>query len=204
MAKNESNKDDKENAPDISAMLGMGGFLDGVSNLISKFGDLAERGEQLRKSMGDAETTNKPIRTSGAFTVRFGGLGGDSSDASSVTPVNTRTSEPKGASPGFSQKGASPSSTAKAASPAAREIPKDRTANVEVFEEEDHVLLLAEMPGVASEDVDLNFEEQSLHIQGASKTANFKATVELPRKYTPEQVTIHANNGVIEIHLANN
>lgn len=195
MAKNESNKDDKENAPDISAMLGMGGFLDGVSNLISKFGDLAERGEQLRKSMGDAETTNKPIRTSGAFTVRFGGLGGDSSDASSVMPVNTRTSEPKGASP---------SSTAKAASPAAREIPKDRTANVEVFEEEDHVLLLAEMPGVASEDVDLNFEEQSLHIQGASKTANFKATVELPRKYTPEQVTIHANNGVIEIHLANN
>ncbi len=186
MARNEPNKDDKENAADFSAMLGMGGFLDGVSNLISKFGDLAERGEQLRKTMGDAEAKGKPIRTSGGFTVRFGGLSSESNDSASVAPVNKSSTAPAARSSSKSEA-----------------VPKDRTANVELFEEDDHLLLLAEMPGVASDDVALNFDDKSLHIQGQSKTANFKAQIDLPRTYAPEQVTITANNGVIEIRLAN-
>ncbi len=111
-------------------MLGMGGFLDGVSNLINKFGDLAERGEHLRKSMGDTGTAAKPIRTSGGFTVRFGGLKADDGESVSVKPVNTRSE-------------AAPRAATKSETTV---VPKERTANVELFEEEDHLLLLAEMP----------------------------------------------------------
>lgn len=188
MSSNEPKKDDKETVADISAMLGMGSFLDGVTNLIGKFGELAERGEHLRKSMGDAETSAKPIRTSGGFTVRFGGLKGDSSEAASVNPINA------------SAKSTSASSSQ---SEKATGVPKERTANVELFEEEDHLLLLAEMPGVASDDVKLNFVDRSLSIEGHSKTAQFKAQVDLPKTYTAEQVAISANNGVVEIRLAN-
>ena len=185
MAENESNKDPKENVADLSAMLGMGGFLDGVSNLISKFGDLAERGETLRKSMGDTESAAKPIRTSGGFTVRFGGLKGDDGESASVRPMNTR-----------------PAAKSESKSEAKPVVPKERTANVELFEEEDHLLLLAEMPGVASTDVSLNFEDKTLFLQGTSPTAQFKAQIDLPKVFTSEQVAINANNGVVEIRLA--
>lgn len=187
MAENEPNKAPKENVADLSAMLGMGGFLDGVSNLINKFGDLAERGESLRKTMGETKTAAKPMRTSGGFTVRFGGLKGDESESTSVRPMNTRPT-------------ATPNSQRK--TDAASVVPKERTANVELFEEEDHWLLLAEMPGVASQDVSLNFEDKTLFLQGTSPTAQFKAQIELPKTFTSEQVTIHANNGVVEIRLA--
>jgi HSP20 family protein len=71
-----------------------------------------------------------------------------------------------------------------------------------LFEEETHLLLLAEMPGVASEDVQLSFADRSLTIEGTSKTAHFKSHIELPQTFTMEQVSIAANNGVIEIRLA--
>ncbi len=188
MSSGEPKKEDKEAVADIAAMLGMGSFVDGVSNLISRFGELAERGESLRKSMGDTEVAGKPIRTSGGFTVRFGGLK-DNDEASVIKPVNTRPATP--ASSSQSQRSAFPV------------VAKERTANVELFEEDDHLLLLAEMPGVASEDVHLNFNETLLTIEGKSKTALFKAEVPLPKVFTPEQVAISANNGVVEIRLSN-
>lgn len=186
MSNNEPKKDDKESVADFSAMLGMGGFLDGVSNLIGKFGELAEKGETLRKSMGDAETSAKPIRTSGGFTVRFGGLKPDDGESESVKPMNAA-----------SRTASAPKSST------STPVPKERVANVELFEEADHLLLLAEMPGVASDDVSLDFEDKKLSIAGSSKTALFKAQVHLPRIYTAEQVAISANNGVVEIRLNN-
>ncbi len=173
-------------------MLGMGGFLDGVSNLINKFGELAERGETLRKSMGDAAGNSKPIRTSGEFSVRFGGLGGKDGDAVSVKPVNQES------------RSSTTTSTKNAKSTQSTTVPKQREAYVELFEEETHLLLLAEMPGVASDQVQLNFADKLLTIEGQSQTAHFKSQVELPRVFTMEQVSIAANNGVIEIRLSLN
>ncbi len=184
MTGKESSREDKDNAADLAGMLGVGGFLDGVSNLISKFGDLAERGEALKKSMGDSQASAKPIRTSGGFTVRFGGLASDEADQASVRPVDTaarqRSSSPKKAE---------------------AVVPKEREAAVELFEEEDHLLLVAEMPGVATENVELDFHDKCLSIKGHSKTAVFQAQVELPRAFTSEQVAVTANNGVVEIRL---
>lgn len=185
MSSQEPPRKDKETAPDLSGMLGMGNFLDGVSNLINKFGDLAQRGEELRKSMGETENNSKPVRTSGGFTVRFGGMQGEAGQPTAVRPVNTGGPKAAGSRP----------------SDKASTVPKEREANVELFEEEDHLLLLAEMPGVASDDVHLDFDNQTLMIQGQSKTALFKAKVELPKAYTSDQVAITANNGVVEIRF---
>jgi HSP20 family molecular chaperone IbpA len=59
------------------------------------------------------------------------------------------------------------------------------------------------MPGVSSEDVHLAFMEKSLWIQGVSEVAEFKKELTLPREFGPEQVSITANNGVVEIRLSN-
>lgn len=175
----------KQAAADLTAMLGIGGLFDGVSNLITKFGELAEKGESLRASVGEGETSSgKKFTTSYGVNVRFGGgkdVTGKDGDYS-VQPV---------------QKPSKPDSKPTTS------IPRVREPNVELYDEGDHVQIIAEMPGVCSEDVHLTFIEKSLWIQGMSKVAEFKKELLLPREFGPEQVTITANNGVVEIRLSN-
>ena len=81
------------------------------------------------------------------------------------------------------------------------QVPRTREPHIEIFDEGDHLLVVAEMPGVSSEDVHLSFLEKKLHIHGASKVAEFKKELDLPHEFGPDQVAITANNGVIEIRL---
>ena len=175
----------KQSEADLSAMLGIGGLFDGVSNLIAKFGELAEKGESLRAAVGEGETSSgKKFTTSYGVNVRFGGGrdGAGKDGEYSVHPV---------------QKASKPESKP------ATSVPRVREPNVELYDEGDHVQIIAEMPGVSSEDVHLAFMEKSLWIQGVSKVAEFKKELTLPREFGPEQVSITANNGVVEIRLSN-
>lgn len=173
----------KEAAADLSAMLGIGGLFDGVSNLISKFGELAEKGESLRSATHQSESpSGKKMTTSYGFNVKFGP--GTDNDLN-VKPIQK---------PGQST---NPSSKPKPAT----QVPRVREPHVELFDEGDHLLVVAEMPGVSSEDVNLSFLDKTLHIHGTSKVAEFKKELELPRVFGPDQVAITANNGVIEIRL---
>jgi HSP20 family protein len=182
MSDNEEIKQ-KQAAADLSAMLGIGGLFDGVSNLITKFGELAEKGESLRAAVGEGETSSgKKFTTSYGVNVRFGGgkEGVGKDGEYSVNPV------PKASKP--EQKPAT-------------SVPRMREPNVELFDEGDHIQIIAEMPGVSSEDVHLTFMEKSLLIQGVSKVAEFKKELPLTHEFGPEQVSITANNGVVEIRL---
>ena len=184
MSDNEEIKN-KQSAADLSAMLGIGGIFDGVSNLISKFGELAEKGEGLRSAMREGETASgKKFTTSYGVNVRFG-LGKDGIGKEgeySVDPVSKET---------------------KSNSKSSNQVPRVREPNVELFDEGDHLQIIAEMPGVSSENVHLTFVEKNLLIEGVSKVAEFKKELLLPRIFGPEQVNITANNGIVEIRLSN-
>ncbi|MCY2982486.1 MAG: Hsp20/alpha crystallin family protein [Planctomycetota bacterium] len=173
----------KDAAADLSAMLGIGGLFDGVSNLITKFGELAEKGEALRNATHQSESpSGKKMTTSYGFNVKFG-PGGDG--VAEIKPMQKPGQTPR---------------TQSALSPVAQ-VPRVREPHVELFDEGDHLLVIAEMPGVSSEDVHLSFIEKILHIHGTSKVAEFKKELDLPREFGPDQVAITANNGVIEIRL---
>ena len=190
----EPNSEKKEASPDLAGMLGMGGFLDGVSNLITKFSELAERGESIRKTSGETES-GKPFQTSAGFTVKFGS-GRDAANSESGGSAPSQVA-PFSASSKASQR------TSAAASSPAESAPRVREPHIDVYEEEDHTLLLAEMPGVAVEDLQLRFDGDKLFLEGASKSALFKAEIALPRVYEAQHVSTSANNGVIEIRLSN-
>ena len=180
--KEETKKQDA--SADLSAMLGIGGLFDGVSNLITKFGELAEKGEALRSATHQSESpSGKKVTTSYGFNVKFG-PGGD--NATEIKPM---------------QRSGQTARTHSAPSPVPQ-VPRIREPHVELFDEGDHLLVVAEMPGVSSEDVNLSFIEKMLHIHGTSKVAEFKKELELPSEFGPDQVAITANNGVIEIRLA--
>jgi len=72
---------------------------------------------------------------------------------------------------------------------------------VDVIEESDHVLVLAEMPGVADEDVhlDLNGDILTLHAERGSK--KYHKEIVLPRSFDSKAMERSCHNGILEVKL---
>src|ERR1035438_5863057 len=118
--------------------LGLGGILKGLGDLMEKLGDLKETGEQLSQS-GEIHGSGKEVKGMYGFTVKMG-IGGERPQ---VEPFgNIRKDRESGHSV----------------------VQEVREPVVDVFEEDDHVLVLAEMPGVSVEDVQITVEDDLLTI----------------------------------------
>ena len=91
------------------------------------------------------------------------------------------------------------------------------TLPMDLFEEQERYVLLADLPGVAASDVDLKVENGVLHLRGERKTngniskesylrverphGRFAVQVSLPPSVDPQGVRASQSNGVIEITL---
>lgn len=93
--------------------------------------------------------------------------------------------------------------------------------SVDVTEEEDELMLTAELPGVAPEDVDIELEGNVLTIHGEKKREHereetkgerkvrvwersygeFSRSFTLPTSVDPEKVAAEFENGVLMVHL---
>lgn len=157
-----------------------GGLLDGMANLIGRLSELAEKGEQLKRNGTVEGMGDKPVSGSYGFSVKFG-PGGQRSDEFKVAPVARPQSE--------------------RSTPPAKPQPETREPHVDVFGESDHLLVVAEMPGVSVEDVQLDFSDASMMLTGKSARVHFAKQIELGRSFSPENIEISVNNGVVEIKL---
>jgi HSP20 family protein len=70
---------------------------------------------------------------------------------------------------------------------------------VDVFEEEDHTLVVAEMPGISAEDIRLDVKDDLLSIYAEKGEKKYRKEVLLPRSYPREKMLISCRNGVLEI-----
>jgi HSP20 family protein len=151
-----------------------GGVFKGLADLIEKLGDLAEKGEKLRKS---GEFQHKDIKGVYGFSVKMG-LGEKGEKAVKVEPFgNVRRDEKSGET-------------------VVQEI---REPVVDVFEENDHVLIVAEMPGISTKDVVLSVEDDLLTITAEKKDKRYRKEILLPRAYPQEKMKMTCNNGILEI-----
>jgi HSP20 family protein len=153
--------------------LGLGGMLKGFGDLVEKLGELAKAGEQLSQT-GEIHGPGKEVKGIYGFTVKVG-LG---DDGPRVEPFgNIRQDRESGRTV----------------------VQEVREPVVDVFEEEDHVLVLAEMPGVSAEDVKIAVEDDLLTISAERGDKKYRKEVLLPASTTREKTHVTCNNGVVEI-----
>jgi HSP20 family protein len=153
--------------------LGLGGILKGLGDLVEKLGDLSKTGEQLSQT-GEIHGPGKDLKGIYGFTFKVG-LG---DDRPRVEPFgNLRQDRESGHTV----------------------VQEVREPVVDVFEEEDHVSVLAEMPGVAVEDVQIAVEEDLLTISAQRGDKKYRKEVLLPASYAREKMQVTCNNGVVEI-----
>jgi HSP20 family protein len=70
---------------------------------------------------------------------------------------------------------------------------------VDLFEEKDHLLIVAEMPGISAADVQLEVKDDVLTIAAAKGDKKYRKEVLLPGSYAKGKMRLSSNNGVLEI-----
>jgi HSP20 family protein len=158
---------------------GLGGILKGLGDLVDMLGDLAEKGEGLsRTGEIDLERAGKGVKGFYGFSVKMG-LG---DQEMKVEPFgNIRRDDSSGESV----------------------IHEVREPMVDVFQEQDYTLIVAELPGISAEDVHLEVDDDLLTIQAASGDKKYQKEVLLPRAYSRDRMQVTCNNGILEIKCLN-
>ncbi len=151
------------------------GILKGFTDLVEKLGELAEKGEQLSRT-GEIHGKGKEKDLKGVygFSVKVG-LGGE---GVKVEPFgNIHKDETTGKSV----------------------VHEVREPIVDIFEEEDYTVVVAEMPGISVEDVRLDVKDDLLTIYAEKGDKKYRKEVLLPRSYPREKMLVSCNNGILEI-----
>lgn len=155
--------------------LNFGGLLKGFSDLVEKLGELAETGKELQRT-GEIRTTatGKDVKGVYGFSVKVG-LGGEGVH---VEPFgNIRKDESSGEAV----------------------VHEVREPMVDVFEEEDHTVVVSEMPGVSADDLRLDLKDDILVIHAEKGDRKYHKEVLLPQTFAREKMTVSCTNGVVEI-----
>jgi HSP20 family protein len=162
-----------EKASEGGFELGMGGMLKGFGDLIDKLGELAKTGEQMSRT-GEIHGAGKEVKGIYGVTVKVG-LG---DDRPTVEPFgNIRQDRESGHTV----------------------VQEVREPVVDVFDEEDHVLVVAEMPGVSKEDVHITVEDDLLTFTAERGDKKYRKEVLLPASCAKAKIEVACNNGVVEI-----
>lgn len=151
------------------------GILKGLGDFIEKLGELADKGEKLSKT-GDLhwKGQGKDLKGVYGFSVKVG-LGGEEVK---VEPFgNIRKDKKTGESV----------------------VEEIREPIVDVFEEEGYTLILAEMPGISTEDIQIEVKDDLLTLYAEKGDKKYRKEILLPKSYKKEKMVISCNNGIVEI-----
>lgn len=158
----------------------LGGLLGGLGDLVERLAELAEKGEELSKIGGiNLKHTGTGKDLKGVYGVSFKvGIGGQ---GVKVEPFgNVRKDHTTGES-------------------VVQEI---HEPIVDLFDEEDHVLVIAEMPGIDAEDVEVAIKDDILTLSARTEDRQYFKEVLLPGDFREENVTVSSRNGIVKIRCA--
>lgn len=159
--------------PEGESPFGLGGIFTGLSSLVEKLNELAETGAELRRT-GELRGADKEVKGIYGFTVKVG-LG---DQAPRVEPFGNIRKDQK---------------TGEAV------VQEIREPAVDLFEERDHLLIVAEMPGISAKDVQIEVKDDVLTISATRGEKKYRKEVLLPGSYPKEKMRLGCNNGVLEI-----
>lgn len=154
---------------------GVGGILKGLADLVEKLGNLAEKGENLSSARQFQAGENKrEIKGVYGFSIKVG-LGGRETR---VEPFgNIRKDEATGQTV----------------------VQEVREPLVDVFEEEDHTLIVAEMPGIEEGDIQLDLRGDILTLTAERGEKKYRKEILLSQSFARESVKVSCNNGIAEL-----
>jgi HSP20 family protein len=154
--------------------VGLGGMFKSLGGFLELLSDLAEKGEGEFNKSGQVGDDKKGVKAVYGFSVRVGGSG---------KPLIENFGNVKSDRDG---------------SPVVEEA---REPMVDVFDESDHVLIVAELPGVAEKEIHHEVKGDVLHLSAAHGDRKYQKEVLLPAAVNEKGATSSYRHGVFELKL---
>lgn len=82
------------------------------------------------------------------------------------------------------------------------EVAEVREPIVDVFDEGDHLVVIAELPGVEEDDIDLEIKGDILSLKAEGEDRKYSKEVLLPSEVKAESMETQYKSGILEIKLA--
>ncbi|ABM03076.1 heat shock protein, HSP20 family protein [Psychromonas ingrahamii 37] len=160
----------------------LGGVFQGLAKLVETLGDLADKGAELKRS-GEfkisGQEDNKDLKGVYGFSIKTG-INEKGDQDINVQPFgNVHRNEETGESV----------------------IMEVREPLVDIFDEDEYVLVVAEMPGISAEDLRLELHDDILDLTAEKGNNKYHKELLLPATFTTEQMDISVKNGMVEIKL---
>ncbi|MFH1652632.1 MAG: Hsp20/alpha crystallin family protein [Pseudomonadota bacterium] len=154
--------------------IGLGGLFEGFGKLVDLAEKLEEAGGEMKKQGEFKVKGMKDIRGVYGFSVRTG-IGRDGREAPIVEPFGNIKKTPRGAV-----------------------VEDTREPIVDLFEEDDKVQIVAEMPGVSEEEVECELKGDVL-ILNSSGEKKYNKEILLPYPVLEEGMEKSYKNGIFEL-----
>jgi HSP20 family protein len=157
----------------------VGGFLGKLGNVMEKLVELAETGQTLSKT-GELKGLDPQGKLRGVygFSIKTG-IGDQGEREVKIEPFGNIHRESSGDA-----------------------VVEDiREPLVDVHEEEDHVLVLAEIPGVSKKDVQLDLVDDRLTICAQRGEKRYRKEITLPERFAQQNMRWECTNGILKIRL---
>ncbi len=167
--------DDRETRSQREGSEKAGNIFEGISKILESLGDLAEKGEELRRS-GEVEGSEGKAR--GVYGFRIRTAGGDS--PFKVEPFGNVQRDESTGEPTVSDA---------------------REPIVDVFDEASGPRVVAELPGIEESDVRLDVRDRALRVTAERGEKKYHKEVELPRAVAADDMVYTCRNGVLEVRF---
>jgi len=158
----------------ITVDLGLGGLFKGIGNLLDLIAQMAEEGKEEYARSGEAQLLGGKAKGVYGFSIKLG-LGGK--------PIveefgNIRTTE---------------------RGPVVAEV---REPLVDVLDEGERLVVIAELPGVEQEDIHVEVKDDILEITAETEDKKYAKEVLLPSPVDAHTLETSCKNGILTIKLA--
>jgi len=167
----EKKKEDKKRGSDFG--LGLGGIFEGLGSLIESVSKITEEGKGTISKTGEIKGLGDKAKGVYGFTVRT--LAGGESKVESFGNIKKT---PKGPI-----------------------VEEEREPIVDVFDEKDHIMVIAELPGVEEGDIKVEIKGDILNMSTRGKEKKYKKEVLLPSKVETEPTSLKYKNGILKLKL---
>jgi HSP20 family protein len=161
----------------VKTSFNLGGLLGGLGGLIEKLGELAEAGEELSRS---------------------GELKDDSGKIRGVYGINVKTALGES---GQTELKVEPFGTVRRGSADRPEGKDVREPLVDIHEEDDHVLVLVELPGVAKENVIVKVADGRLELSAERGKTTYRKEIDLPKDCSAEHMSWECSHGILQVRF---
>ena len=153
--------------------MGLGGLFKGIEKLVDLAGKLEEKGGISKEGEINFDHLRKGMKGVYGFTVKT--AGGGSPKVETFGNIRKTPEGPK--------------------------VDEEREPITDVFDEENEIMIIAEMPGIEQEDIKIDLREDMLEISATGKNRTYRKELLLPAKAVIEDLSHKFTNGILEIRI---